>query len=308
MTARIERIMHRTRALRTKLLELVTQAEPEHLAYHPEGRWSVRDILIHLGNWEEEAVTYLRHMLRGEEPPTTDSSDINKWNAEALARYAELDAAGAVEYLNRVRYEYEEAVALITADHMAANRSFLPLLLMSPDHEAGHLYQVREVLARAKGDLAEAALNYLGYARARILTRINLEYRSTESLEWRAAPDKWSVRDNLIHLAIWDRWLVEYFAAVADERQRPALPVPPDQFAAWNDVQVGATRHLTLAEVLHEFGAAREALEAQIRRFKPAHFDDRAVKAYLDGWREHEDHHMHAILKVLQGWRAAQKA
>ncbi len=307
MPADVDRIMQRTRNLRAKLMELVLQAPPEHLTYAPEGRWSARDTLVHLGNWEEEAVTYLRHLLRGEEPPYFDSGDINKWNAEALARYAELDAAGAVYYLDRVRYEYEEAVEQITDEHIAGNPTFLPLLLMSPDHESGHIFQVREVLARARGDETEAAIAYLGYARERILTRLNLDFRPVASLDRRPSPEKWSVRENLIHLAIWDRWLAEYMAAVAEERERPDLPVPPEEFTAWNDVQVAANRDCTLAEVLHEFGAARGALEAQIRRLKPAHFADRGVKAYLDGWREHDALHMKTIRGLLGGWRDAQK-
>jgi hypothetical protein len=303
LSVRVETIMARARHLRSELLAEVAAATPAELSFRPGDRWSVRDILIHLGNWENEGVKYLTHMLRNEPLPTDDVGEINEWNRVHLGAFAGMDAAGALEYLARVRADLEAAAAQVTADDLDRDQSFLGVLLMSPDHEAGHLEQVREVLARARGDEVTAAIHYLRYARVRLLARLNLEYRAIPSLFWRPGPEAWSTKDMLAHLAIWDRHWAGFVCALADGRELPPLPYPEGGLDAWNREQVEARRYAELAEVLHELGAARGALEEQIRRLSPHQVSDEQARNWFRAHREHDNHHMHQMMERIRGWR-----
>jgi DNA-binding IclR family transcriptional regulator len=62
---------------------------------------------------------------------------------------------------------------------------------------------------------------------------------------------------------------------------------------------------MTLADVLAELGAAREAMETQLLRLTPAQLAASADAQSWLGYREHDDHHMHKILERLGQWRQA---
>ncbi|HLN64013.1 MAG TPA: DinB family protein, partial [Symbiobacteriaceae bacterium] len=139
MPAQVDSVMQRARGIRTLIRAEVQGATPTALMQKAGDRWSARDVLIHLGNWEAEAVTWFGCLLNSEPIPQS-SKPIDEWNAEHMAAYAELDAAGAVAYIEGTRQELEQVVTRITEEHLAGNPSFLGLLLMTPDHEIGHLH------------------------------------------------------------------------------------------------------------------------------------------------------------------------
>jgi hypothetical protein len=174
--------MNRARTIRALTLTELTQAAPELVAVRPGKRWSALETLIHVGNWEQEGNTMLSYFLKGETPPQEAEKPIDEWNAEHLARYAHLDLAGAIAYVGETRAELERLAAQITEAQLQTNPNFRGLLLMTPDHEIGHLHQMREALATARGDTVSAALHAFRYSRQRVLTRLNLEYRPTDSL------------------------------------------------------------------------------------------------------------------------------
>jgi uncharacterized damage-inducible protein DinB len=296
--------MQRARGIRTLIRAEVQGATPTALMQKAGDRWSARDVLIHLGNWEAEAVTWFGCLLNSEPIPQS-SKPIDEWNAEHMAAYAELDAAGAVAYIEGTRQELEQVVTRITEEHLAGNPSFLGLLLMTPDHEIGHLHQLREALALARGDRQAAARHYLAYSRQRVLTRLNLEYRSPASLEWKPAPAVWSIKEMLIHLAAADRFWAGRFAALADSQPLPAPPWAEVELDDWNQATVAAGSYQTLAEVLHELGGARGALEAQLQRLSAEQVSSSEAQEWLKAIREHDDHHMHKLLDRLHAWRAA---
>lgn len=303
-----ERIMAKARAIRNLTLAAVAGAMPQELTYRPEGRWSARDVLIHVGNWEEEAVVYLDCLVHGKPFPEFGAKDIDEWNEQHLARFAGLDVAGAIEYLAGTRKALAEGAAALTDEQLRTNEQFIPLLLMTPDHEIGHLYQMREAIARARGDHRGAAVAYLAYARERILCRVNLEYRPVASLLWRPQPEAWSIQDVLIHLSVWDRWFADWLSARADGRPAPGWPYPEGQLDEWNRAQVEVRRHESVAHTLHELGGVRGEVLAALSRLSQEQVAAAEVQEELKGFREHDDHHMHQILKLLQGWRESQQA
>lgn len=306
MPVEVEQIMDRARAIRASIMAAVQGATAAQLDHKPGDRWSAREILLHLGNWEAEAVIWLQHMLRNEPIPQGGSADINQWNAEHLAPYAHLDAAGAIAYIEQSRRDLETTVAQVTEAHLQADKRFIPVIIMTPDHEEGHLHQLLEALAIARGDQHEAAIQYLAYARARILARLRFESRPVSSLFWRPDGKGWSILDLLNHLAIWDRGGAAYFASVADGRPLPDPPYPPGGLDEWNQRQVAQRRHESVAAVLHELGEARGALTAQLRRLTPAQLATEGSQEWLKELRQHDDHHMHQMINLLQGWSQAQ--
>ena len=296
MPGRADAIVQRGTALRTLVLAEVARATQEELTFRPSpDRWSVRETLIHIGNWEEEGCRYLRCLFAGEPITPSGPSDINEWNAEAQARYAHLDVEGAVAYITRVRQELDALSLQVTDEQIKQDRQYLGVLLMSPDHEAGHLHQIREALALARGDQHEAALAALRYARQRVLTRLNLEDRPTAALLWQPESGKWSIREHLIHLGVWDRYWADAF------RSGAVSPLAPEQVDQWNREQVAVRQWMTLADVLHELGAARGALEEQMQLQPAAEIEP----AWIERLKKHDDEHMYSILKLLQEWRKA---
>ncbi len=297
--------MERARAIRSLLLAEVEQATTDEMLRRPGSRYSARDVLVHVGNWEEEAVRWLPYMLRGEPVPQMEPKSIDEINAEMLARYDHLDVAGAVGYLADVRTQLEDLAEQITHEQWQCDRSFLGVLIMCPDHEIAHLHQLREALAAARGDAVEAAVRYLRYTRQRVLVRVNPEFRSADALTWRPPDGKWTTREILIHLAVWDRFAAYHFSELAAGRPAPPMPFPEGGLDAWNQAQVDAGAWMTLTDILAELGAAREALEAALRRLTPEQLAGPDAQSWLE-YRQHDEHHMHQILARLQGWRASQ--
>jgi len=154
------------------------------------------------------------------------------------------------------------------------------------------------------GQAVEAAIHRLRYHRQRVLTRLNIEFRATEALSWKPADGKWSVKENLIHLAVWDRFAAGVFAAIAEGRPVPGMPFPEGGLDEWNKAQVAAGAWMSLADVLVELGAAREAMEAQIRRLTPEQGAVSPAKDWLS-YGEHDKEHMYRILERLTSWREA---
>jgi len=302
----VDAVINRCRAIRNLLLAEVRQATATELNAKPGGRWSAREVLIHIGNWEAEGASWLPYFLKGDRPPEKEAKPIDELNAAMIAPYAALDLAGVLDYLAGVRAQLEEAAGQITEEHLK-NPAFMGTLLMCADHEIGHLHQLREALAHARGDLVEAAIENLRYHRQRVLTRLNLEFRPVDAITWRPADGKWTIKENLIHLAVWDRFAVGVFAAIAEGLPVPAMPFPEGGLDEWNRAQVDSFAWMSLADVLAELGAAREALELQIRRLTPAQIAVSPAKDWL-GYGEHDKEHMYKILDRLNGWRQAAQA
>jgi hypothetical protein len=304
MKSKFETTLERFDALRQELLAALSGVSPDEWAFRPGERWSLRDILIHLGNWEELAIRSTGQTLRGETPVLAAIADVDRFNVEEVNRFAHLDRAGVLTYLEGTRRELHSLAAQVPDERFAAAGAHLRLVT---NHMATHLPQIRETLARARGDAVEAAVHYLGYHRQRILNRVAPEATPLESLFWRPAPEQWSVKEILIHLSVWDRFCAAFLAEWQQGRRLPD-PYPPGGLDAWNREQVAARQHLPLADVLHELGAARGALLESVRRLSPDRFHTPTAAEVIEEQRQHDRHHMLAITRLLAEWRKAHGA
>lgn len=293
-------VLRRAREVRHLIVQEVAAASPEELTRKPRKRWSARDTLVHLVTCEQMATRMLRHFILGEPFPLTDPLPPDEWNARELARYAHLDAAGAVALLQQTRQALEETAGLATEAHLGRVVRELRRL---GDHEYGHLYQIREALSRARGDAVAGELHGLAYARHQVLGLVNLEEYPAAALEWRPASERWSVKETLLHLAIWDRHFARVYAAIADDADVPPWPYPDGELDRWNREQVEALSWMTLSEALHECGEAWALMTAQLRRISPAQWETERARGW-HGYREHELHHVETIRAALQAWQA----
>jgi hypothetical protein len=132
---------------------------------------------------------------------------------------------------------------------------------------------------------------------------INLESRPAAAFEWRPEPEAWSIREIILHLAIWDRFAASACAAMAEYRPLPPNPYPDGGLHAWNREQVAALSWMSLAEAVHEYGAAGGALAEQIRLLTPDQWEGKCSQ----GWRVERKHHldhMKTIAERLRGSRS----
>jgi hypothetical protein len=67
---------------------------------HAIGSWSVRDVMVHIANWEEELLRIIVSIDAGQPPARTirADDDINVWNEREVARFHDLPLADAREY------------------------------------------------------------------------------------------------------------------------------------------------------------------------------------------------------------------
>lgn len=306
MNLQVESIMNRARSVRALIMAEAQQATPEEMTHKPGSRWSVCDILVHLGNCDEESAIWLDYLLKGETPPQQQHMiPPDEWNAQHLAKYAHLDTPGALDYLQETHRCFEAVAARITEEHLKSNPRFIPHLAMTPGHELCHLHQIREALAVASGDARGAALHSLAQARQSVLAYLNLESRPGSAFEWRPESGGWSIKETLMHLAIWDRFAVSVFEALAEGRELPPMPCPEGKLHQWNQEQVEARSWQSLADVFHELGAAWGALEEQMKRLTPAQLAEDRVQGVATVYREHDIHHAKKIRERLRQWRQA---
>src|SRR5438874_9687280 len=64
-------------------------SEADLITQHPVGKWSVKDVMAHIGRWEEVCLDVLQPHLRGEQITENYGSDFlaynDKWEAELQA-------------------------------------------------------------------------------------------------------------------------------------------------------------------------------------------------------------------------------
>lgn len=65
------------------------------------GTWSFKDMMIHITGWERILMERIQALERGEEPEPIDEADVDRINAEIVARHHD-------EPLDEVQREFEE--------------------------------------------------------------------------------------------------------------------------------------------------------------------------------------------------------
>jgi hypothetical protein len=82
------------------------------------GAWSVREHVLHLCHWDEQAVHQVEPVSRGTPPPwhANTKEDDDRMNAEAQARLAHLGWDDALRRLHMIRAELIEALEFVSSD------------------------------------------------------------------------------------------------------------------------------------------------------------------------------------------------
>ncbi|MGE5675913.1 MAG: DinB family protein [Mycobacterium leprae] len=304
MHPQVEAILVRARSVRRLILAEIEAATAEELTYRPGDRWSARDTLVHLGNCEETGTGMLRHFILGEPHPFMVKEPLppDEWNRRELARCEHLDVAGGIAYVHSTRQALEAVAAQAAGENLDQVVRELGMIFT---HESGHLHQIREAVARARGDAVLGELHGLAYARHQVLELLNLERWPAAALEWRSAPEKWSVKETLLHLATWDRFATGVYAAVAEDRPLPPMPFADGELDRWNREQVEALSWLSCAQTFHECGAAWGVMTAQLQRIKPAQWESPQAREW-HGYRGHDLHHVESMRQTLFAWRQTQ--
>ncbi len=217
-------------ASRAQLLEVLSVLEESD--YHiPEafGKWSLRDVIAHIIEWEKLAIERSAILRQGLLPQAIDSSEVDGLNDAFVARNISRTKAALLGELSEIRASLTAALEAITEEEflrsseaMVAMKQWLPHF--SYAHELEHLQKIRnwvelrdEELDNATGEeskmiLAQRDLPWLSGASIQPLTRPKAAIERVQRLSDVPTPPFWGVE--LRELWILDKvW--EYLNEVA---------------------------------------------------------------------------------------------
>ena len=145
---------------------------------------------------------------------------------------------------------------------------------------------------------------------ARLATQLEclpalLEGVTEEAVLRRTRSGKWSVHENLAHLARHHAVVIARLRRVVAE-ERPAL----DRYAAENDPEWPAWAALSTDEVLTRLWALRRELSAQVgalsdeqleRTARHPTFGEMPLTLWIEFFLLHEAHHLYLVMKRARG-------
>jgi hypothetical protein len=145
---------------------------------------------------------------------------------------------------------------------------------------------------------------------ARLATQLDclpslLEGHSAEAIHRRTRSGKWSVHENLAHLARHHAIVLDRVRKILAE-DRPALP----RYAAEDDPEWPAWANLPTAEVLSRLRALRTELtalvttlpeEALARTAVHPTLGEMALPLWIEFFLLHEAHHLYLVMKRARG-------
>ena len=121
------------------------------------------------------------------------------------------------------------------------------------------------------------------------------------ALERRPAPDKWSSREHLAHLARYQNMFLARLQRMVDE-DRPVLPRyraeddPEWQF--WLDQPTGDIFHKLVTDRRELIGRVEQLSDAELTRTAVhSHFGEMTIVQWLEFFLLHEAHHLLAVLQ-----------
>lgn len=275
------------------------------MLYTPPGRFSGKDFVGHLAAWEAELVQTLHAVAQGQPGSLWSISDFDAFNQEQARRRAHLTLAEQVAELHSVRANLIAALqqlpdAVLEQPRISRTLAYMPL------HDAEHLPSFQERFAAARGDLRRAAVHRLEYTRAEILA--GLERLPLEALEERL-PEKWSIKEILLHLGSRDELCAEALLALAHDRPLPSELRPPDkqQLDESNAAHVAARAHYTPYRALHYFAEMRGRFVGALLSLPDAIWQREEVQAWIDRRKQHDAHHSRDIGQRRSNWLRRQK-
>lgn len=262
------RLLARHRAAWDALLEPFVGIDAPTAAWVSTGEWSAADHLAHAAVWERHRLA----VLRGEDPAAAVGIPAAEWaaqdedamNALIAARWIGRPLPEVLAEVVAVRDALAEALANEPAERLAtAYRTLHPedddrgdgpagewAVGIAEVHIDAHLADIRALLMRARIEepptVAEA-LRRFDAATDEVLTIID---GADDGAAIRRDDGGWSLADNVLHLAAWDRGMA---ALLRDEPRRQAMGISAADWAG------GFER---INEILHERHAGTSLPEA----------------------------------------------
>jgi hypothetical protein len=107
------------------------------------GKWSVREILIHISGWHRVMIPALEHVGRGEAPyPPGTYDDFDAWNARFVAEKTGVKLADVMAELEGSHREFVRTATAVPERHFEAARELLDGA--GAGHYREHAAQIRE--------------------------------------------------------------------------------------------------------------------------------------------------------------------
>jgi hypothetical protein len=235
--------------------------------------WTAKDVLAHLGAWEELNAGNLETLRSGGEPvPPVDGSadvdavnehfherhreqppeEVRRYEAEAFRRLRRaLDGASDEDLFDAARFPWTRGEAYVVS-----------VVEDSYAHWDDHVRELEAALSAIEQPTREELVRRLDDGRARLAAFIGDDDESALT-----APhfgNGWSKRDLLVHLAAWEERVTRVFAAYQQGRD----PAPRDTMAEepFNAAVEAEARGLTGREAVEREAAAyahlRRAIDA----------------------------------------------
>ena len=154
MSSLANKVLPRMKAIHAELLSLVGSLDQTSLTWRPpDGAWSIRDNLAHLVDAERAHRRFVQLVLEGR-PTRIEGFDLDRWNAEHVARRA---GQSVDEILDDLDAERQETLAFIAAlpadawdkrgDHPAVGEvSVNHVAKFISVHQRMHLKEIRRLL------------------------------------------------------------------------------------------------------------------------------------------------------------------
>ena len=140
--------MQRTRAATLALLRRVPDEEIRRA--RTQGAWSVKDVLVHIGAWEEEGARRLDLIRRGRGDRVhfyDDITDADRFNARVVAGAARLSTRATLGRLQRARRRLVESLRRLPVSALRDPSHRYPVVGWLPEfawtHERDHLAEIK---------------------------------------------------------------------------------------------------------------------------------------------------------------------
>lgn len=112
-----QHIIDKITKARQRLLDTVAELTEEEMAQAPEGEWSIREILHHIGIGEDANVKLAQRALAGN-PVTMDDFELDRWNVEQVSQYTDQPAGEALQRMQSVRQRTLDTLRSLSDDDL----------------------------------------------------------------------------------------------------------------------------------------------------------------------------------------------
>jgi hypothetical protein len=248
--------------------------------------WTGKDHLVHIAFWEDS----IQAMLNGQPyreflaigDPTVESDDVETINALIQQRHQMLSASEVLNRLGEVHHQVIEKIQSISdADLKRPCRSFQPdairdepvmnwMMDNSYGHFAEHQPWIAAIVAQRNPLMKANEMN-----KTELLSQMEKNWKdfyaylqslSEEQLTQRTDAAGWTVKDHIIHLAVWEDGGI---ALLEGSPQRERMEIDEAIWRRWNFDEINAViqqRHqqMPLADVLQTFQDVHRRLTAKV--------------------------------------------